>query len=282
VNNPATILILVVTGIATLAAFQRPDLRQRWIFNPQAILADKQYYRMLSSGLIHADLPHFIFNAISFYSFAQMIETDFGPKVLLVIYGASIFGGSLLSLVIHRHHDYYALGASGGVCGVIFASIFMLPGSSVVIFPFPFGVPALLYAVIFLAGSFIGHRKQRDNIGHDAHLGGAVIGLLTATAMYPHLVFAAPWTFAIVLTLSIVIIWILVCAPSHLPFRLGKDTVTVEGGERGRRYQENRLKNEMSAEMDGLLEKISSKGMESLSAAERKKLEQLSKKLYRK
>ena len=130
----------------------------------------------------------------------------YGPRTLLLIYFSSILGGSLLSLFIHRHHDYRALGASGGVCGVIFASIFLLPGSSITMFPLPIGIPAYLYAVLFLVGSCIAHRRRSDNIGHDAHLGGAIIGLLVAAALYPKLIFAAPWVIAGVLGLFSIIL----------------------------------------------------------------------------
>ena len=105
---PLTILILIVTGIATFVAFRRPDLRDRWIFNPYAILRHKEYERMLTSGLIHADWWHFGFNAFSFYSFGQNIEIVYGWASLLFIYVSSILGGSLLSLIIHRNHDYRA------------------------------------------------------------------------------------------------------------------------------------------------------------------------------
>ena len=276
----ATMAILIVTAVATLAAFQRPALRERWIFNPQAILADKQYERMLTSGLIHADWPHFIFNAFSFFLFARLIEGTYGMTTLLLIYCASILGGSLLSLVIHRHHDYRALGASGGVCGVIFAFIFLVPGSSIVVFPLPFGIPAILYAVIFLVASFVGQRRQIGNIGHDAHLGGAIIGLLTATAMYPKLVFAAPATFAVVLGVSLAILSLLVFDPFRLLLRKADEPVVRNDGERMRRYRENRNRNEKIVEVDALLDKVSRNGMESLSAAQRKNLEQLSKELY--
>ena len=110
--------VLVLTALASIYAFQRPGIRERWIFNPQAILADKEFYRMFTCGLIHADWVHFAFNAFSFYSFAQNIEFIYGAKTMLVIYGSSIVGGSMLSLLIHRHHEYRALGASGGVCAL--------------------------------------------------------------------------------------------------------------------------------------------------------------------
>jgi membrane associated rhomboid family serine protease len=277
---PATITVLAVTALASFYAFQRPDAMERWIFNPKAILAHKEFHRMFTCGLIHANWMHFAFNAFSFYSFARNIEVIYGAKTMLLIYGSSILGGSLLSLVIHRHHEYRALGASGGVCGIIFASIFLLPWSAISMFPLPIGVPAYLYAVIFLAGSFIAHRRQKDNIGHDAHLGGAIVGLLVAAALYPSLIFAAPRMFAGVLILSVVILLALIFDPLHLlslPFSEREEPV---GGERSRRYQENSERNKKVAEMDGLLDRVSRSGIQSLSKSQRKRLEQLSTELY--
>jgi membrane associated rhomboid family serine protease len=277
---PATIIILVVTGLASLYAFQRPDIRERWIFNPQAILADKQFDRMITSGLIHADWMHFGFNAFSFYSFGRNIEEVYGARTLLLIYGSSIFGGSLLSLVIHRNHDYRALGASGGVCGVIFASIFLLPGSSITMFPLPIGIPAWLYAVLFLAGSFVAHRKQSGNIGHDAHLGGAIVGLLLSAAMYPGLIFAAPWMFVGVISLSLVILMVLIFDPAHLLAHHLNLTRSKPGNARSREYDENHGRNQKKAEIDRLLDKVAKNGMDKLSDSERKRLGELSKEVY--
>ncbi|MEJ0088859.1 MAG: rhomboid family intramembrane serine protease [Limisphaerales bacterium] len=277
---PATIAILAVTTLATLYAFRRPDIKERWIFNPQAILADKQFDRMITSGFIHADWMHFGFNAFSFYSFGRNIEEVYGAWTLVLVYGSSILGGSLLSLAIHRNHDYRALGASGGVCGVIFASIFLLPGSSITMFPLPIGIPAWLYAILFLVGSFVAHRKQSDNIGHDAHLGGAIVGLLLSAAMYPELIFAAPWMFAGVLSLSLAILMVLIFDPAHLlDHRLNSSRFTPGSG-RSREYNENRGRNQKRAEIDRLLDKVSQKGIGKLSSSERKKLDELSKEVY--
>ena len=236
---PATIVVLLVTALATFLAFKRSDIKERWIFNPQAILAQKQFDRLFTCGLIHADWIHFAFNAFSFYSFAQTMEEIYGARSLLMIYGSSILGGSLLSLAIHRNHDYRSLGASGGVCGVIVASIFLLPGSSITMFPLPIGIPASLYAVLFLVGSFVAHRKRSDNIGHYAHLGGAIIGLLVATALYPGFIFAAPWMFAGVIGLSLVILIVLIFDPVHLLDRHLNLTSSLPGIERSREYDEN-------------------------------------------
>lgn len=250
------------------------------MFDPRAILSHKQYDRMITSGLIHADWLHFGFNAFSFFSFGQSIELIYGAWTLLLVYWSSVLGGSLLSLVIHRHHDYRALGASGGVCGVIFASIFLLPGASVTMFPLPIGIPAYLYAVLFLVGSFMAHRSGSDNIGHDAHLGGAIVGLLVATGLYPKWILAAPWMFAAVLGLSLCILFALIFNPFHLSGWRIRPTDSPAGDERSRRYAHNHARNKRLARMDELLDKVSKEGVHRLSLNERKELDRLSKELY--
>jgi hypothetical protein len=149
-------------------------------------------------------------------------------------------------------------------------------------FPLPIGIPAYLYAVLFLAGSFMAHRSRSDNIGHDAHLGGAIVGLLVATGLYPKWVFAAPWMFAAVLGLSLIILFALIFDPLHLSeWRMAR-TDSPAGDERSRRYAHNRARNKRLARMDELLDKVSKGGIQDLSISERKELDQLSRELSRK
>jgi len=280
VTAPATILILIVTGVVTFIAFQNPTIRERLIFNPREILQHNQYERMLTSALIHGDWMHFAFNAYSLYSFGQAVEEIYGAKTLLLIYLSSILGGSILSLIIHRRDEYRALGASGGVCGVIFASIFLLPGSSIQIFLIPVDIPAYVYAIGFLVISFIGQQRQIGRIGHDAHLGGAIVGLLVAVALYPQAVEAAPWMFAAVLGLSLIILLILIFNPAHLLKTRFDSTASSPGNGRAREYDESHQRNEKKAEVDRLLDKVSREGVGALSDSERKTLDDLSREIY--
>lgn len=274
---PATITVLLVTLAATAAAFRNRALQERWIFEPRAILAGKQYARMITSGFIHADWMHFCMNAASFYLFADGIELIYGIPTLLAIYFSSILGGSLLSLLIHRHHDYRALGASGGVCGIIFAAIFLSPGTSVGFFFVPIYIPGWLYAPLFLIGSYLAHRKATDNVGHDAHLGGAVIGLLVAFALHPQMVLAQPWMFAAVVGLSVLVLWLMVAHPFTMPGWMAWAAPAVPAGGRERDYAQNRARRTRRERMDTLLDKVSKEGLHKLTAAERAELEKLSK-----
>ncbi len=276
---PVATAVVIITGVITFLAFRRRELMERLMFQMDEIIRGRQYERMFSTGLIHADWLHFGFNAFSFYSFGENIERVYGWATLLVIYISAILGGSMLSLIIHLKENYRALGASGGVCGVIFASIFLLPGGSIMMFPIPVGIPTVVYAVLFLVGSFWAHRQRADNIGHDAHLGGAIIGLLVATALYPRLIFASPGLFATVLVLSVAILMTLIFNPLEFFGRKNEMHDVPLNGDRARRYTENRRRNERLAEIDALLDRVSKDGIHGLSTSQRKRLEELSKDL---
>ena len=205
-----TVLIVVITGLVSWMGFQRPGLVDRYLFDRERIVRDGQWYRAVTSAFFHADWGHLAFNLISFYSFAQGIERLYGGGILLVIYFASILGGSALSFWLHRGESYRALGASGGVCGVIYASIFLLPGSSVYMFFVPFPIPASVYAVLFLIVSIWGIKSRFGNIGHDAHLGGALVGLLVTSLIYPQIIQAQPILYATILLISLALmVWLL-------------------------------------------------------------------------
>ncbi len=270
-----TFLLIISTGLVSWVCFTNREWREKLIFRPNYILAGREYYRLLTSGFLHADLQHLLFNMISLYFFGRQIETDIGILKYLTIYFGSIVGGGLVSLWIHRNHDYSALGASGGVCGVIYASIFLFPGSKILIFPLPIGIPAWLYAIIFLLASFYGMRAQRDNIGHDAHLGGAICGLLITTAFYPSIVELNPGLFAAVLGISIALLLYLVVNPLFLPPRAlwtsYRRKSLLQAGRSSIRHEESQR-----SRMDAILDKISREGLHSLSAEEKAFLRRMS------
>ncbi len=251
-----------------------------YIFSPIHILRDKQYHRLVSSGFLHANWIHLIFNMLSLYSFGANIERGAGLGAFLLIYLGSIVGGNLLSLYLHRHHDYRALGASGGVCGVIFASIFLFPGGSMVIFPLPIPIPSWLFAILFILVSFFGMRNQWGRIGHDAHLGGAIIGLLITTILYPSIVVRSPVLYVVIMGISAALFFYLYKDPRHLPISLLFSRAYWQSmwldAQARRRAKQEKLDNET---LNRLLDKISRSGMESLTASEKRQLEAISKRM---
>ena len=200
-----TIVIVVLTSLVSLAGFGSAAVLDRYVFDARRILRGREYIRILSSGFLHASAAHLLVNMFSLYSFGSPLEAEYGIAALLAIYFSAILGGNLLSLRLHRGESYRALGASGGVCGVVYAAIFLFPGGSVTVFPIPVPIPSYLYAVLFIFISFFGMRRRWGNIGHDAHLGGAIIGLAVTTALYPEIVPANLALWSIIMALSAIL-----------------------------------------------------------------------------
>ncbi|QXD22417.1 rhomboid family intramembrane serine protease [Opitutia bacterium ISCC 51] len=197
-----TLIIIGLSAIMTFQGFKNQSLFARYMFDNELIVRNKEYERLLTSGLLHADWMHFAFNMFSLYSFGTYLELSYSPSVLLFIYITSILGGNLLSMLIYRNKPYRAIGASGGVCGVIYAAIFLLPGGNIMIFPLPLPIPSWVYAILFLLISAYGMRSARTNVGHVAHLGGALIGLAVTFLMFPQKVLALPELLGLVLLIS--------------------------------------------------------------------------------
>lgn len=207
--NLITFSIIAVTTIASFLAFQNSGIYERYLFSVEGILKKHEYHRTLTSAFIHADIGHLLFNMFSFYAFAADLETVYGPPAIALIFLSGALAGSLLSLVLHRKEPgYRALGASGAVCAIIFASIFLLPGGSIIVFPLPIPMPAWLYAIVFILASIYGIGRNTGNIGHDAHLGGAISGIAAAYLIFPVSVTGKPLLVAAIV-IPVVLFFIL-------------------------------------------------------------------------
>jgi len=206
---PFNLAVIIATAVCSYLGFTQPGFAERWLFDVQEMRRYKQYYRIVSSAFIHGNWMHLLFNMYALYSFGGAVEQYFGPADFLLIYFCGIIGGNLLSLALHFKQEYRALGASGGVCGIIYACIFLMPGSSVYIFFVPVPIPAYIFAIAFIAYSYFGLRRQIGNIGHDAHLGGAIIGLIVTTILHPAIVPQNPILYPAVMGLSAIMFLLL-------------------------------------------------------------------------
>jgi membrane associated rhomboid family serine protease len=270
-------LTIAATVLVSLLAFWNPGLEERYIFEPERILAGKEYHRLFTSALLHGDVSHLALNMISLYFFGPILELLFGWRLFLGVYWGAVLGGSLLALYVHRHHQYRAYGASGGVCGIIFAYLLLLPGASISPFFIPIAIPGWLYALAFLLGSFFALKAGRDNVGHDAHLGGAIIGFVIAAALEPAAVRYNLRVFIAVLGVSVALLFYLWVNPLFLPgwdfwsghLRRGRAPAGVPAHRRE------------SVALDAVLEKIAHSGFESLTEDEKALLEGVSEKFRR-
>jgi membrane associated rhomboid family serine protease len=174
------LVIFVVTLAASLAGlFLKPQIIERSLFRPYWFLRSKQYPTIVTSGFVHADLGHLIFNMLTFYFFAFPLEKQIGSARFAALYFLGLVVSDLGTYFKHRGNPEYAsLGASGAISAVLFAAIVYFPWMKLFIIPIPLPIPAPLFAVGYLAYSWWSARQARGRINHDAHLGGALFGVL--------------------------------------------------------------------------------------------------------
>jgi membrane associated rhomboid family serine protease len=182
----ATLVIIVLIVIASIAAMISPRLRELAVLRPYLIARGSGYWRVVTSAFIHADLAHLIFNLVTFYSFGFALERVIGTGRFVLLYVLGLLASNIGTCIKHRNEpDYASLGASGAISAVLFASIVYFPGSKLFILPIPIPIPAPLFAVAYLAYSYYSSRYSKGRINHDAHIAGALTGLLFVAATDP-------------------------------------------------------------------------------------------------
>jgi membrane associated rhomboid family serine protease len=265
-----SLVLIAVTGFTSYKGFRNRSFMSTMVFDVEKILVFKDYKRMFTSGLVHNSWLHFIFNAIALYFFSTASSLFFNVFQYLFIVVFSLFAGNILALYIHRHHsDYSAAGMSGAVNGIIFAVIALSPSMSITLFPIPIGIPAWVYGAAFMLFTLYGIRNKQRSIGHEAHLGGAVAGMLVAFICFPQQVLAHPVEVALVLLPAIAFIILIVYKPSLLLLSNSYKAhqVTID-------HRYNLEKRTTEQEIDRILDKINRRGMKSLSDKEKKMLKQ--------
>lgn len=198
---PAAAFFFFITLATSLMDFLIDrSIQARFILHPYTVVRERQYYRILTCGLIHGNWLHLFFNMYVFYNFAFVLEAFVlqSPFYFALIYVFSQIVSALPSVIQHKNNPaYYALGASGAIAGVLFSFIALMPNEKFYILFFNdpnLGIPAWIFGLVYLAFSFVMGRKKLDNIGHDAHFWGAIAGALLTLAFMPRAVIQA-WQF---------------------------------------------------------------------------------------
>jgi len=264
--------LVFVLVLVSYRGMQDPAYFARYAFEVGAIRYRRQYLRLLTSGFLHVGWWHLGFNVLTFWCFGGALETLVGMQDFLLLYFVSLVGGNLFSLWLHRHEPRYtAVGASGAISGLIFASIALFPGIEVGMVGIY--LPGWLYGFLYVLLSAYGITVRRDNIGHDAHLGGGLVGLVTAIGLVPEILRLNYLPILAIALPAAVFLYLLLRRPAGRLlgnlFASGPHYQTVDD-----RYHAR--KREDAAELDELLEKISDKGLKGLSKREKRQLEELS------
>lgn len=187
-----TYIIIAVTTVISLYAFQSPAVLASLMMNPYATHRKQQYYRFITSGFIHKDHMHLLWNMFSFYFFGTAIEREFqalfgqaGPLYFIALYMLAIVASDIPTYFKHRDNPAYnSLGASGGVSAVIFAFIIFEPLADICLY-FALCMPGFILGALYIIYSWYQGRRSADNINHDAHLYGALFGFIFCVIVAP-------------------------------------------------------------------------------------------------
>ena len=204
-----TLSIIAANVIISIKGFKDYSFFEKYKFNIGGIRRGEQF-RMLSSGFLHMDFSHLLFNMLTLYFFANVVLSSVGAINFILIYLASLFVGNLLSFYFHKNELHYsAIGASGAVSGILYSAILFYPNMSLYLFFIPIPIPAWLFGILYLLYSIYGMKNSLGNIGHDAHFGGALAGYFLTILMAPSLIKTQLWIVAL-LSVPLLLLFILI------------------------------------------------------------------------
>ncbi len=206
-TNQILLLLILATALFSMKGFSDYGFFEKYKFQVNRILNGEQV-RMLTSGFLHADWIHLGFNMYALYLFGNIVILRLGVFSFLGIYFGSLLIGNLYSLYYHKKEPYYsAIGASGAVSGIVYSCILLYPEMELFLFFIPIPIKGYIFGVIYLLYSMYGMKKQLGNIGHSAHLGGAIGGFILTLAIYPE-IFLINRTMVIILSVPVLILLI--------------------------------------------------------------------------
>jgi membrane associated rhomboid family serine protease len=269
--SPITIILILITGYFSYRGFKDHFFLEKFEFGVDKVRLYRDYKRLVTSGFLHVNWMHLIFNMLGLLFFAGSLIRMVQPWGFLLIYFASLVGGNLLSLLVYKNRgDYTSVGASGAVNGAIFATIALDPAANIMF------LPGWLFGLLYIGLTIWGVRSRRDNIGHEAHLGGAIIGMLVGIALQPQALSDNLFTILIISIPTLVFIYLIITRPhilmvDNLFFKTHSDHYSID-----HKYNESRSSQQQ--EIDKILDKISKRGINSLSQKEKQMLRDFSKK----
>ncbi|MES2765511.1 MAG: rhomboid family intramembrane serine protease [Bacteroidota bacterium] len=188
--SPAALAIFVVTiGLSLQSLFVNPVLLDKLMLRPYEVAHEKKWWQVITSGFVHGDMMHLIFNMLTFFFFAFALEQYLGSLRFLIVYFGSMILADVTSVLKNKDNPEYAsLGASGAIAGVMFSFILFNPTATLSLLILPIPIPAPIFAILYLAYSYFSGKRQFDNVNHEAHLWGAVAGFFITILLEPGVV----------------------------------------------------------------------------------------------
>lgn len=279
-DSPISLISIVLIAANIFASYQgftKRNLFQRYMFWVDGIKVQKQYDRLITAGFLHTGWFHLLVNMYVLYIFINFFEALHSPIFFVFLYAGSLVGGNLLALWIRQNQgSYQAVGASGAVSGLLFAYAIISPKSMIYLFFF-IPMPTWLFAVLYVAFSIYGIRSQRDNIGHEAHLGGAIVGLLITLAFFPQLAISSPILLAALLVPTAAFLYVVAKRPELMVIPMKGFHFRPSAVSSGTRKMTVVRREPKFATREEEINYLLDKGYENLSRKEKERLEQLSK-----
>ncbi len=188
---PVASIIFAFTIVTSIYAFSNPQLFGKFMLHPYSVSRGQKVYTVVTSGLIHRDWMHLLFNMLTFYFFGFPLEallaslSSWGHLQFFLIYVLGLILSDITTVLKQKNNTtYYSLGASGAICAVLFSFILFQPKMMLGIF-FIIPMPAWMFGILFLVYCWWAAKQAPNGINHDAHLYGAIVGLLLTILLYP-------------------------------------------------------------------------------------------------
>lgn len=197
--HPVLLLIIGINILVSFRGFDNLSFFEEYKFQVSAVKAGDRK-RLWTAGFLHVDFSHLLFNMFSLYIFADIVLYHLGTGLFLIVYLACLYVGNWFTYHYYKNQGYYAaVGASGAVSGIVYAAIILNPSMNLYLFFVPIPIPGIVFGVGYLLYSIYGIKKQSGNIGHTAHFGGAVAGLLAVVIIQPKLIVQQPLMIVLLL-----------------------------------------------------------------------------------